>query len=249
MDGGFIIVGYTLSYKQYLDMGLNLPVGYMIKTDFSGNRQWEKYYHHMFEADSSMDGDLTSVIQTSDGGFIACGRKLSSSGAGGYDVSLVRTDFLGNKQWEKNYGGSLHDSGQSVQHTSDGGFIIVGWTESYGAGQKDVYLIKTDSLGNKQWDTTFGGNQTDVGEELQITADGGFIIAGYTNSSGAGEGDVYLIKTDSLGNKQRESTIGGSLKDLGYSVCTSGNGEYIVAGFTYSFGAGKADVYLIKYLR
>jgi predicted secreted protein len=149
-------------------------------------------------------------------------------------------------EWDTTYGGDEDDYGYSVQQTSDGGFIIAGWTYSYGAGGADVYLIKADSAGNMEWDTTYGGIYTDIGPSVQQTSDGGFIIAGYTNSYGAGGKDVYLIKADSTGNMEWDTTYGGTVNDFGLPVQQTSDGGFIVAGWTESYGAGEADVYLIK---
>ena len=150
-------------------------------------------------------------------------------------------------EWVKTFGGSNDDWGSSVQQTSDGGFILVGTTTSFGAGGFDVWLIKTDADGNKLWEKTFGGIRDDRGHSVQQTSDGGFILLGWTESFDAREADVWLIKTDAKGNKQWDRTFGGSSWDWGYSVQQTSDGGFIIVGSTESFGAGEGDVLLIKY--
>ena len=147
--------------------------------------------------------------------------------------------------FQSTYGGSGNDVGYSVQQTSDGGYIIAGYTGSFGAGGDDVYLVKTDSSGVMQWNRTYGGSGYDVGLSVQQTSDGGYIIAGYTGSFGAGGDDVYLVKTDSSGVMQWSRTYGGSDDDMGCSVQQTSDGGYIIAGWTKSFGSGNEGVYLI----
>ena len=112
--------------------------------------------------------------------------------------------------WTRTFGGSNSDDGFSIRQTIDGGYIITGFTNSYGAGAWDIYLLKCDMVGDLQWYNTFGGTNNDCGQCVQQTNDGGYIIAGYTYSYGAGGKDIYLIKTDSLGNQEWYRTFGGN---------------------------------------
>jgi hypothetical protein len=198
---------------------------------------WTKTY-------GGINDDIShSIQQTIEGGYIIAGY-TNSFGAGGHDVYLLKTDASGDTLWTKTYGGVNNDISYSIQQTSDGGYIIAGYTNSFGAGGYDVYLLKTDASGDTLWTKTYGGVNNDISHSIQQTSDGGYVTAGYTYSFGAGMCDVYLIKTDSLGDTLWTKTYGDTLSDLGYSVDITSDAGYIITGSTNS--SGYSDVWLIK---
>ncbi len=233
VDGGYILAGCTESY------GAGHCDFWLVKTDSNGNKEWDRTF-------GGTGGDVAlSVQQTADGGYILAG-ETGSYGAGYPDFWLVKTDSNGNKEWDRTFGGTDKDVAYSVQQTADGGYILAGGTESYGAGYSDFWLVKTDSNGNKEWDRTFGGTDHDVAYSVQQTADGGYILAGVTESYGAGYSDFWLVKTDSNGNEQWNRTFGGTDHGMAWSVQQTADGGYILAGDTCSYGAGGLDFWLIK---
>jgi hypothetical protein len=232
-DGGYVIAGYTNSY------GAGGYDVYLIKTNASGDTLWTRTYG------GTNQDYANSVQQTSDGGYIVAGF-TNSFGAGNYDVYLIKTNASGDTLWTRTYGGTGADFGNSVRQTSDTGYIVAGYTESFGAGLADFYVIKTKANGDTLWTRTYGGTNQDYGYWAQQTTDGGYIVAGSTSSLGAGLDDVYLIKTNASGDTLWTRTYGGALNDRGYFVRQTSDTGYIVTGYTYSYGAGSIDVYLIK---
>jgi hypothetical protein len=212
-DGGYTLAGFTSSFGD---------APWLVKTDALGNMEWNRTYS------TSAAQQANSLVATSDGGYaIACDSLLIKTDAlgnmqwnktyggaslvkaldGGYAIAnntndnfwLTKTDAFGNMQWNKTYGGTNDYEGRSVVTTSDGGYAIAGWTESFGAGWSDFWLVKTDSNGAMQWNRTYGGTGYDGAHSLVATSDGGYILAGYTDSFGAGQQDFWLVKTDENG--------------------------------------------------
>jgi len=228
-----VVVGETNSF------GTGSNDAYLSKTDPGGDLQWTRTY-----GGSDLDFGY-SVQQTQDQGYVIAGVTYSF-GAGASDVYLIKTDATGNLRWSRAYGGEDWDYGYSVQQTSDQGYIVTGGTYSFGSGNSDVYLIKTDSLGGILWTRTYGGSDYEYGNSVKQTEDGGFIVTGQTFSFGSGNSDVYLIKTDASGMVLWSHTYGGGDLDYGHSVQQTTDGGYITAGATYSFGRISSDGYLVK---
>ena len=169
-----------------------------------------------------------------------------SDGAGEFDFYLLKVNSAGDTLWCRTYGGADTEYGRDIKQTDDDGYIIVGSTRTYGRGESDIYLVRTDSLGNKIWDKTYGGITQDEGWSVEITSDKGFIICGNTDSYGAGYSDLYLIKTDSLGDTLWTRTFGGSGGESGVAVRQLANDSYIAIGSTGSFGTGYSSLYAVK---
>jgi hypothetical protein len=234
-DGGYIVAGYTAPFRT------GTSDIFLIKTDAKGNIQWAKTYAY----EGTDYASALSVQQTSYGGYIVAGY-TGSIDTGESDIFLIKTDAKGNVQWAKTYGGANDDGASSVRQTADGGYIVAGTTDSFGAGEGDIFLIKTDANGNIIWAKTYGGANDDRASSVQQTSDGGYIVVGQTNSFGTGKSDIFLIKTDAKGNIQWAKIYGGTDYDYASSVQQTSDGGYILSGTTISFGAAGANIFLIK---
>ncbi|OGW53609.1 MAG: hypothetical protein A2Y81_06685, partial [Nitrospirae bacterium RBG_13_43_8] len=182
-DGGFIVAGET----YYSDTNV-----LVLKLDGNGNVQWQKSYG------STSHEHAYSIQQTLDGGYIVVG-STNSFGAAGSDAWVLKLDGSGNVQWQKTYGGPLDEYANSIQQTLDGGYIMTGNTNSFGAGNSDTWVLKLDGSGNMQWQKTYGGSNLDSAYSIQQTLDGGFIVAGGTGAGAFGDnGDenVWVLKLD-----------------------------------------------------
>jgi hypothetical protein len=246
-DGGYIIAGTTYSsdgdvtgfHGGYSDY-------WVVKTDDSGIIQWQKTY-----GGSGADWGWC-IQQTTDGGYIIAGNSNSNDGDvtgnhGGADYWVVKTDPLGNLQWQKSYGGSGNDEASGIRQTLDGGYIVAGYSYSTNGdvtgnhGGSDFWIVKTDPSGTLEWQKSYGGSDNEEnGYGIQQTIDGGYIIAGITNST---DGDVtgkhwgtdyWVVKTDPLGNIQWEKALGGSSDDAGLGIEKTVSGDFIIVGWTMS---------------
>jgi len=189
--------------------------------------------------------ESSSVVQTEDGGYVL-GCATSSYGAGDWDAWMIKTDADGDTLWCRTFGGWGWDMVSNVDRTTDGGYFIAGTTASYGAGNDDFWLVKTDADGNTQWSRTYGGPADEQLWWGQQTTDGGYILAGFTYSFGAGGRDVWLVKTNANGDTLWSRTFGGPLHDGGTSVVQTADSGYMVAGVGRSFGEPNGDFWLIK---
>ncbi len=233
-EGGLIIAGATSSF------GAGSRDMWLIKTNASGNPVWTRTYGGL-----ASDG-AWSVSQTSDDGFILAGWTFSYGPSGLGNAWLVKTDSLGIMEWNRAFGGLDVDRGYAARQTADGGYIMAGYTDSFGAGLYDQYLVKTDDEGTEQWSRAFGGTGRDYANAVVETEDGGYLTAGYTLSYGAGGDDMYLVRTNGDGDFQWYTTFGGSASDVAYAVANTQDGGYVVAGHTLSSGAGLHDAWVIR---
>jgi len=239
-DGGYIVVGGTTSY------GAGDRDIWVLKLDSQGNVQWQRTFG------SSLFDWAHHVVQTSDGGYIISGATsfgLGFLGGGwGYDIWVLKLDSQGNIQWQKTYGGWSLEAPETIQQTSDGGYILVGVTQSFGFGPVDMLIIKLDSQGNIQWAKTYVGMGYEIGFYIRQIQDGGYIVSGSTSSFGAGGWDLLVLKLDPNGNIQWAKTYGGAANEYPYGAVIDQlpDGGYVLVGSTSSFGAGGWDIWILK---
>ena len=232
IDDGFILAGRIwVTLYDY--------VCWIIKTDEDGNEEWNRTYGE--EGENSGQ----SIVQTTDGGYIIAG-STTSFGAGFEDYWLIKLDQNGEEEWNQTYGGSWSDKANSVQQTTDGGFIIAGSSSPQFLPFYNFWLVKTDPMGNEEWSSYFGGSFQDEAFSVQQTADGGYIVAGYTTPEGSNYDDFWLVKTDAFGNEEWNQTYGRDYDDQAYSVQQTIDGGYIIAGESCPQGYMGSDYLLVK---
>ena len=234
IGGGFIISG------EVINENTGFSLCYLIKIDNEGGLDWSNTF-----GGNQNDNGL-SVISTNDAGFAITGMTRSLGDSNG-DVWLIKVNSNGEIEWERTYGGDDTEYGRTIQQTVDGGYIIIGQTESFGLGYNDAYLIKTDSQGNEIWSQTFGGQGTDQGRQVVNTLDEGYLISGYTDSFGTlGGFNFWLVKANSLGELEWQRFYGEQGDDRGLSGIQTSDGGYAIAGYTNSGTSSGSDILFIK---
>ena len=244
-DGGYLAVGYTNSNNGDIPVNHGQYDGWITKVDSNGNKVWSKTF-------GGSDYDcFYSIIQTSDGGYLAVGHTLSFDGdiSGNYagsDGWIIKIDSNGNIEWSICFGGSKSDFLYSVIQTSDGGYLAVGYTSSNDGdisdnhGALDGWLIKIDANGNTEWSKCFGGSNIESFYNIIQTSDGGYLAVGYTDSNDGdisgnhGGHDGWMLKINETGNKVWSKCFGGSNNDIFYSAIQTSYNGYIGVGETFS---------------
>jgi hypothetical protein len=233
-DGGYVVCGSTETYGQGGDDV------YVIKTNSTGALVWTRTVGTTGAIEVGRE-----IQQTSDGGYVITGY-TDGAGTSFHDIFLIKLNASGTVLWNYRYGGSSYDFAYTVEETSDGGFILGATTNSFGAGDWDAYLLKTDSLGTLQWSKTYGLSGEDRAQAARQTSDGGYIICGRSNSVGSGGYDATLHKTDASGNLSWTKSYGGTLEDQAWFVREYSGGGYVVCGYSYSYGSGSKDLVMIR---
>lgn len=227
--GGYILAGYTESYGG---AGKNV---YLIRTDTAGTAEYTRTYS------TSLMDVAYAFCATPDGGYMFVGYKNGPSGWAKGDLWILKTDGLLDTLWTKTYGGAGEDYGVTIQPAADSGYIICGSTTSFGSGGKDAWLVKIDEDGDTMWTKTYGGALEDVAYGVSVTADGGYVISGYINGTGAWTaGDLWLVKTDHLGETLWTAVYGVIGEDYGWDVYQTADNGYITAG------QGSGDIWLLR---
>jgi len=229
-DHGFAATGRS----QSLTSGANDIL--LVRTDANGDTIFTRSYG------TSKEEEGLNVIQLPDNGFLIAGRQITfPSGISTSDGLLIRTDSSGNLLWSKLYGDSMWDEFSALRMTPDSGYIVTGSTISFGSGEFDILLMKTDRAGDVQWSKVFGGRKTDASYDIHIDSDQSFVLSGYTESLGHSHimgndsSNIFLLKTDSTGDITWMETYGDGLQDEGFRSAQADDGGYLIPGFTTNY--------------
>ena len=262
-DGGYILAGYTQSTDGDITGNHGLYDAWVAKLSSTGSLQWQK------SLGGTYDDRVQSIQPTSDGGYVVAGFTLSSNGDvtgyhGGQDAWVVKLSATGAIIWQKALGGTGSDVANSIQPTTDGGYILAGYTQSTDGdltgnhGLYDAWVVKLSSTGNLQWQKAFGGTSDDGAQSIQFTPDGGYFVVGLTWSNDGdvignhGNADAWVVKLSSTGSLQWQNTLGGTSGDFAQNFQPTTDGGYIVAGYTQSINGdvtgnhGGSDAWVLK---
>ncbi|MEH0156857.1 hypothetical protein V6R21_22200 [Limibacter armeniacum] len=222
-DGSIIVMGSSDSYGG----GVDMKDMWLLKVSASGQQQWVQSYG----TDTTID-EGNAVVVADDGGFVLLGRSFDITKENPKsNVMIVKTDDKGMIQWEKKYGGDQNDEGVGILKT-EGGYVLASNTESYSKGKWDVMLMGIDLEGNKVWEKSFGGGDTDKANDIIQTADGGFLVAGYSYTFAEASLDAWVIRTDAQGEQQWHKSFGGLSTDEAHAVIKTSDDQYVLAGYT-----------------
>ncbi len=233
-DSGFMVAGNTYSYGQ------GSADAFLVKTNSAGQLQWTKTYG------GSNNEDIVDVQLTPIGGVLMLGSSSSFPGTTSFDIYIIQTDAGGDTLWIRTYGDVLQDHGLAITPTSDGAYVVTGYTQSFGVGGDEAYLLKINTSGDVQWFRTYGGGGSDTGNDVIETSDGGLMMAGKTHSFGMADGDIYLVRTTAVGDTLWTRAYGGSGTDVCRQIQQTADGGYVLTGETFSDGAGHSDIFLMK---
>ncbi len=237
-DDGYALAGRTNSF------GAGSDDFWLIKTDSSGNIQWNKTYG------GTDDDAANALVQTSDGGYTVAGYTRSFGLASNYDFWLIKTDSSGNMLWNKTYGREHGEWAAAIVQTDDGGYALAGCAYPWGtsATTTDFWLVKTDTNGTKLWDKLYGSTSYfEYAYAFVQTSDGGYALAGDTYTPGAPDShDFWLVKTSANGTKLWDKFYGGTQSEVSFALVQNADSGYALAGYTKSFGAGIRDAWLVK---
>ncbi|MBF0520688.1 MAG: hypothetical protein HQK92_13320 [Nitrospirae bacterium] len=233
-DGGYIVLGYTGS------SGAGLHDIWVLKLNPDGTIKWQKTY-------GTPDVENSYAIrQTSDGGYIISGNKVRVSDDI-VEILFIKLDSDGLVKWSKTYGKGGQSFSFSTQETTDGGYIVSGYSNAFGAGGMDVWVFKLNKSGDTEWQKSYGGTGNDYAYSVIQTSDGGYLVTGSTNSFGSGGYDMWVLKLKSEGSIAWQNAYGGKNDDsaTSYSAYETASWGYIVSGNTKSYGVGGADFWVV----
>ncbi|MBA3662608.1 MAG: T9SS type A sorting domain-containing protein [Bacteroidetes bacterium] len=239
VSGGYVMAGYSSSSSLQKDI-------LIIQTNSTGNVVWSKTYSGV------KDDEATDIISTYDGGFAVTGltKSFATTGTDSVNAFIMKLDAVGNIIWSKAFGGNAHDAGNAILQTSDSGFVVTGYTESFGGGNKDVLIIKTNKNGNTTWMKAFGGSNPDVGNSICKSASNNYFLTGSTGITGS-QNIILSLYINPSGNliwhKTYDFTLSASnFQRIGFGALENNNKQFLITGKVGSGTFGDAQAFLLN---